>query len=189
MLLFIALAGILITAACIALFTPLLSTLFHPSPPMPGSASPATVQNTAIFGQDAWHSRVDSTEQRLAYANVSHLVSDWTSSPVVAGGIVYVGSFDGMLYAFNAAGCKGADCLPLWASRPAGQGTIVVSAPAVASGTLYIGTYNYFTGAGEVAAYAAQGCGKLDCTPLWTYTPPGQDLGYYASPSVVNGVV
>jgi outer membrane protein assembly factor BamB len=126
-LLLIGLAGVVIAAVCLALFTPLFSALFHPSSATPGSVAPATAPNTAMFGQDAWHSRVDSSEQRLAYANVSHLVSDWTSqptggslfsSPVVAGGVVYVGSFDGMLYAFNAGGCKGAeaDCAPLWTS-------------------------------------------------------------------------
>src|SRR4051794_13641983 len=42
-----------------------------------------------------------------------------TSSPAVAGGMVYVGSLDGTLYAFDAAGVQGCSgtpktCAPLW---------------------------------------------------------------------------
>jgi len=86
-LLLITLAGIVIAAMCLAVFTPLLSMLFHTSTTAPGSSLPATTQNTAMFGQDAWHSRVDPSEQRLTYANVSHLVSDWTSLPAGGGAV------------------------------------------------------------------------------------------------------
>ena len=53
------------------------------------------------------------------------------SSPAVASGVVYVGSFDGNVYAFNAT-----NGVKLW-SYPAGD--LVSSSPAVADGIVYIG--------------------------------------------------
>jgi outer membrane protein assembly factor BamB len=55
------------------------------------------------------------------------------SSPAVANGVVYVGSDDGTLYAFDAAGgtnCGGAPkiCFPLWSATTGGP---VFSSPAV----------------------------------------------------------
>src|SRR5205823_4725350 len=58
------------------------------------------------------------------------------SSPAVAAGVVYVGSDDGMLYAFpagtgTAAGCSGTPktCNPLWTTP---SGFAIGSSPAVA---------------------------------------------------------
>ncbi|MGH2493541.1 MAG: PQQ-binding-like beta-propeller repeat protein [Ktedonobacteraceae bacterium] len=59
---------------------------------------------------------------------------DRWKSPLVAsrgGGVVYVGSFDGMLYAFSAAGCQKATCDALYAS------------PAVANGVVYIASLDH----------------------------------------------
>src|SRR5437899_11176442 len=58
------------------------------------------------------------------------------STPAVANGVVYVGSTDGNLYAFQAAtGQK------IW-SAPAGAatGNWVASSPAVANGVVYVGS-------------------------------------------------
>jgi outer membrane protein assembly factor BamB len=62
------------------------------------------------------------------------------SSPGVANGVVYVGSDDGNLYAFNARGttdCSGSPklCLPLWQST---IGPAVDSSPTIANGMVYI---------------------------------------------------
>jgi len=64
------------------------------------------------------------------------------SSPAVAGGVVYVGSLDGKLYAFSASGstnCSGTPktCTPLWT---AATGTAIVSSPAVATGVVDFGS-------------------------------------------------
>ncbi len=57
------------------------------------------------------------------------------SSPAVAEGVVYVGSFDGKVYALESA--SGAF---MW-SYPTGN--MVVSSPAVAEGVLYVGSYDH----------------------------------------------
>jgi outer membrane protein assembly factor BamB len=67
------------------------------------------------------------------------------SSPAVANGLVYVGSFDHNFYAFDAAGttnCSGSSktCTPLWTAT---TGDGVNSSPAVANGRIYIGSNDF----------------------------------------------
>jgi len=57
--------------------------------------------------------------------------------PAVASGVVYVGSYDDNLYAFNAA--SGA---LLW-SAPTGNS--IFSSPAVANGVVYVGSYDHIS--------------------------------------------
>ena len=62
------------------------------------------------------------------------------SSPAVANGIVYVGSQDSKLYAFDAAGttsCSGAPktCTSLWTATTGG---VVLSSPTVVNGVVYV---------------------------------------------------
>jgi outer membrane protein assembly factor BamB len=56
-----------------------------------------------------------------------------TSRPAVANGLVYVGSEDGKVYAFDAEGCGAATCQPLFTATTAGS----PASPAVAGGELY----------------------------------------------------
>lgn len=102
-----------------------------------------------------------------------------TSSPAVAGGIVYVGAFDGRLYAFDADGCGAALCQPLWVGQTGGT---IESTPTVHKGMVYVGSDD-----GKLNVFKAAGCGKAVCKPKWT-----GDLGspaYYSSPAIANGVV
>jgi outer membrane protein assembly factor BamB len=102
------------------------------------------------------------------------------SSPAVANGIVYVGSFDGQLYTFNANGCGFSSCNPLWIGLMDNQYS-TVSSPAVANGIVYIGSEDH-----KLFAFAANGCGQNTCSPLWTATTAGAiDSG----PLVANGIV
>jgi outer membrane protein assembly factor BamB len=76
------------------------------------------------------------------------------SSPAVANGVVYVGSRDGSIYAFDAQGgthCSGTPvvCTPLWTANTGG--TIDGSSPAVANGFVYIGSQS-----GHIYAYGSQ---------------------------------
>ena len=57
------------------------------------------------------------------------------SSPAVANGLVYVGSYDGKFYAFDA-NCK-SNCQPLWSFQ---TGDVIFSSPAVANGLVYVGS-------------------------------------------------
>jgi outer membrane protein assembly factor BamB len=91
------------------------------------------------------------------------------SSPAVAKGKVYVGSF-GIVYALNAS--TGAQ---VW-RRPIGQHN-VPSSPAVANGVVYISLVNTLYGVGTILLDADTG------VSLWHY-PTG---GVNSSPIVVNG--
>jgi serine/threonine-protein kinase len=121
------------------------------------------------------------------WASVTGLVQ---SPPVVANGIVYVGSVflgGGILHAFDAAGITGCSgipkqCSPLWTSRVGG----ILSSPAVAGGRVYVGTTN-----SKLAVFDANGqsgCSGTPktCEPLWT-TAAGNSVN--SSPSVADGVV
>jgi outer membrane protein assembly factor BamB len=58
------------------------------------------------------------------------------SSPAVAGGVVYVGSYDGKIYALDAT-----SGLLIWDYQTDEK---VVSSPAVADGEVYVGSYDHF---------------------------------------------
>jgi len=99
------------------------------------------------YGPDHTGSSPDTS---ISKAAVASLVPDWTattgsvvrSSPAVANGVVYVGSGDGKLYAFDAAGSTNCtvtptSCNPLWTGT---AGNAVFSSPAVANGRVYVGS-------------------------------------------------
>jgi outer membrane protein assembly factor BamB len=110
------------------------------------------------------------------------------SSPLVAGGVVYVGSGDN-LYALDAAGtanCSGSPkiCAPLWSAATGGQ---ILSSPAVVGRVVYVGS-----GDGKLYAFDATGSthcsgSPKQCTPLWTAATGGQITTQ--APAVANGVV
>ena len=114
--------------------------------------------------------------------------SDVVSSPAVVNGVVYVGSFDHNLYAFDAAGVTGCSgtpkiCSPLWTAPTRSQ---IWSSPAVVNGIVYVGSNDdnlYAFDAGSSANCAAT---PKICSPLWT-SPTGG--GVVSSPAVANGVV
>jgi outer membrane protein assembly factor BamB len=112
-----------------------------------------------------------------------------SSSPAVAGGVVYVGSQDGALYAFDAAGVNGCSgtpvvCSPMWTSTVTGGS--IFSSPSVVGGVVYVGSND-----GNLYAFDANGntgCSgaPVTCAPLWSATTGGS-VG--SSPAVTNGVV
>ncbi len=112
------------------------------------------------------------------------------ASPVVVGGVLYIGSIAGSLYAFDAAGqtnCSGAPrvCAPLWTGQTGGP---IEGSVAVSRGVVYVGS-----GDGDLYAFDAAGqtnCSgtPLVCAPLWTGTTGGP-MQFGASPAVANGLV
>lgn len=135
-------------------------------------------RNTArgiMLGFDAAHTGLNPYEHQLNPTDVSRLTLAWSaamggpvtdggvfvSSPIVADEMVYVGSFDGTLYAFHAGGCGTgkSTCTPVWS---ASIGKIFPSV-AVANGVLYVGTSR-----NTFYAFKANGCGKAVCAPLWS---------------------
>jgi hypothetical protein len=110
-------------------------------------------------------------------------------SPAVAGGVLYIANTT--LYAFDASGsrdCPGTPgtCAPLWTAAMTGAGP-TYAAPAVADGTVYVGTWYSglyafdATGSGNCSAAAA---GKT-CAPLWHASTAS--IG--GTPAVADGVV
>jgi outer membrane protein assembly factor BamB len=114
------------------------------------------------------------------------------SSPAVANAAVYIGSEDGSLYAFSAAGTTGCSgtpktCQPLWTGATGG---LIKSSPAVANGAVYVGSED-----DNVYAFRATGsvnCSGMPktCAPLWSAATGGFN-GYFidSSPAVANGVL
>ncbi len=118
-----------------------------------------------------------------------------TSSPVVAGEMVFVGSgrrFGGPngpdhLFAFRARGCGKAVCQPI-ASFDVGPDGIETT-PAVSNGMLFASTQaspNLNT-VGVVAAFDIAACTTRLCKPLWTGVNFTE--GFMSSPVVVGDVV
>lgn len=111
------------------------------------------------------------------------------SSPTVAGGVVYIGSGLGRLFAFDAGGSNGCSgtpktCEPLW--RASVMFTMV-GTPAVAGGVLYVNG-----GQGNIYAFDAAGStgcsgAPKTCAPLWTTAATGN--ASFSSPAVAGGVV
>src|SRR5579871_5850466 len=99
--------------------------------------------NSAMFGFDLQHTHFNAAEHTLNAANVSRLVSYWTattgsyviSSPVVANGIVYIGSYDQKLYALDANTGN-----ILWVHNTKSS---IGSSPAIAQGIVYIGSNDH----------------------------------------------
>jgi serine/threonine protein kinase/outer membrane protein assembly factor BamB len=178
-----------------------------------------TARQGVMFGFDAAHTGYNPYEHTLSPGNVSHLVPLWSfitedeifSSPVVAGGIVYVGS--DQLYAFDAS-CRKA-CLPLWSFGT--EKLARYSTPAVAGGMVYVSSDKLYafdsrcrqacqplwsfpigTSAPTVAGsmvYASSNDGKFyafdascrhTCQPLWSF-PIGTFTG--SSPAVADGMI
>jgi outer membrane protein assembly factor BamB len=115
------------------------------------------------------------------------------SAPTVSGGVVYVGSIDDDLYAFDASGvtnCSGTPktCSPLWTAN---TGQSIVSSPSVANGVVYVGIGESLFSSGAVDAYDAAGVNNCSgtpktCSPLWADTTA---MGAESSPAVTNGVL
>jgi PQQ-like domain len=115
----------------------------------------------------------NTAELVLSVATVPHIGLMWTgmtagsidSSPVVAGGTVYVGTAFGRLLAYPV-GCatNGGFCQPTW--KGATNGAAIYSSAAVANGVVYI---NGAGSDGILYAYPV-GCatGGALCQPLWT---------------------
>ena len=170
-------------AAALALALMPAAALAAPAPPVATVAS-----DWPQFHNDLAHSGYNAAETTISAANVADLGVAWTgatgaqvwSSPVVADGVVYVGSYDHKLYAY-AVDCNsgGGTCTPLWTAT---AGNDIFSSPAVANGVVYVGSWD-----GNLYAYTV-GCnsGGGTCTPLWTATTGG---AIFSSPAVSNGVV
>jgi outer membrane protein assembly factor BamB len=132
-------------------------------------SSPA-VANGTVYVTDSWKGRLWAFDASCASGGgaCSPLWSgamgggqySSESSPAVAGGVVYAGSNDHKLYAFDAGGCGSKHCAPLWTGKTGGA--ILQSSPLVANGVVYIGSFD-----DRLYAFPAAGCGAAACSPTW----------------------
>jgi outer membrane protein assembly factor BamB len=162
--------------------------------------------NWSQFRADPSHSGVQPFETKINTNNVGTLNLAWTaltddavvSSPAVANGVAYVGSYDHKLYAFNATGgdnCSGVfpqfkTCPPLWTATLAGA---VTSSPAVANGVVYVKS-SAFGGIETMYAFDAGGNTNCSgspktCAPLWSAIDGVAGSEIVSSPTIVNGIV
>jgi outer membrane protein assembly factor BamB len=94
----------------------------------PVISSPAVVENTVFVGSFGRVVALDAT-------NGASLWQFPAGSPTVAGGVVYVGSSDGNLYALDAKSGEPAQRGPFPTGSP------VLSSPAVHAGVVYVGGF------------------------------------------------
>jgi outer membrane protein assembly factor BamB len=109
-------------------------------------------------------------------------------SPAVAGGVLYAGSIDHQLYAFDAAGVQGCSgvprtCAPLWT---AGTGAWIPSSPVVANGRVYVGSGDSKLYAFDAAGVTNCGGAPKTCGPMWTGLTGGS---IHSTPAVSGGTV
>jgi eukaryotic-like serine/threonine-protein kinase len=113
-----------------------------------------------------------------------------SSSPAVAGGVVYIGStdpFGGGFDAFDAAGvtnCSGTPktCTPLWSAT---TGSFDESSPTVANGEVYVDSDGLTLYAFDAAGVTNCSGTPKKCDPLWTSATKTAISG----PAVANGVL
>ena len=148
------------------------------------------------FRFDDQRNGVNKFETVLTKKNVPFLNEAWRaqlgdivdfSSPVVVGGVVYIGTVDGTLWAYPADGCGQFFCsTPLWQSTSLAQ---IRDTPAVANGVVYVGSQtDDDDNDGKLNAFSAAGCGETVCAPLWQ-GDAGPDSILESSPAVAGGVV
>ncbi|MBI2237787.1 MAG: PQQ-like beta-propeller repeat protein [Actinobacteria bacterium] len=105
------------------------------------------------------------------------------AAPVVANGVVYVGSYAGKVYAFPAdCGTGGIDCEPMWVASVGVERA--VDPLAAADGLVYVGTVMAATARplrepGTLYAFPS-GCDR-GCRPLWRLRLHGPILGLAAA--------
>jgi outer membrane protein assembly factor BamB len=164
------------------------------------SGAPATLATTEV---DWPHVRFDNNhtgyqpfETTLGKANIASASEAWEdqlgapvygSSPAVVGGVAYIGSSDGVLWAYSAGGCGGQLCTtPLWQSTSLAQ---IIDGPTVANGIVYVGSQTDIdSNDGKLNAFDAAGCNNAVCAPLWQ-GDAGPESILDSSPTVWNGLV
>jgi outer membrane protein assembly factor BamB len=182
-------------------FTACIASALIIASAVPGGAQPNSHRAAADidwpqFRFDDNHDGFNKSETAIGIQNVHSLRLDWQgqlgqlvldSSPAVSGGVVYIASKEGTLWAYPADGCGSDICTaPLWRSTTIAQ---MVDSPTVANGVVYIGSQtDANNNDGKLNAFAAEGCGQAVCAPLWQGVMGSESI-LQSSPTVANGIV
>ena len=172
-----------------------------PLPPASAASGPPVARPNASvdwpqFRFDDRHTGANPFETTLNKNNVPSLGPAWQaqlgdlvnfSSPAVVGGVAYIGSSDGQLWAYRAGGCGQFLCTrPLWHSVNLWQ---ILDSPTVANGMVYVGSQTSAdSNDGKLDVFSAGGCDKPVCAPLWRGLA-GTESILESSPAVASGVV
>jgi Tol biopolymer transport system component len=171
----------------LAVTVPTSSPSAQSIPPIPpGVGTSIGPEDWAQFGGSAEHLGVNAAETAIGLGTVTSFHETWRSSvgdeallgqsPAVVGDQLFVGGFDGNLYAFRAKGCGSSVCAPEWSGNTGGP---IRSTPAVDLGAVFIGSTK------GLFAFPASGCGSSSCTPLWEGATGGAPIEF--SSPVVEG--
>ncbi len=164
-LLFLTVAALIGTILIVSLGTVLPA-------PHPGKALADSPADWPMMGYDpAWtgyNSGETSLTPSLRLAWAYETQGAISGSPAVAGGMLYVGSLDGKLYALDARTGEFR-----WSFATGGQ---IWSSPAIANGIVYFGSYDHIVYALNATTGAL----------VWSYQTG--DI-VFASPVVANGIV
>jgi polyvinyl alcohol dehydrogenase (cytochrome) len=161
----------------------------------PCGARPSASGEWPVYGHDLANTRDQTRERAIGPSAAPSLSAAWVfstasygdtsafqSTPVVAGGCVFVGSTAGDLYAINASSGK-----LVWEHRltvPAGFGGAIVGAAAVYH-------HEVIWLVNETGRPYAIALDRSTGAVLWNSAPLIDSSGYYtnASPTVANGLV
>jgi outer membrane protein assembly factor BamB len=166
------------------------------APHLPAGALTRATVDWPQFRFDDNHTGFNQLETTLNRQNVPNLQLAWQaqlgnlvdfSSPAVVGDTVYIGSTDGVLWAYPASGCGQSLCTtPLWKSISLAQ---IIDSPTVVNGIVYVGSQTDFNNNdGRLNAFDANGCGQAVCSPLWQGLAGAQSI-LQSSPAVSGGIV
>ncbi|HLZ64512.1 MAG TPA: PQQ-binding-like beta-propeller repeat protein [Ktedonosporobacter sp.] len=144
-------------------------------------ADPSLSSVSAMFGYDLQHTHCNPAERILSPANVARLVPYWTTSAgwllgalTLAHGVLYAGTQDGKLCAFNARSGQ-----LLWTASTSAS---ISSSPAVAT---LPGGHNalVYIASADGNVYA---CDTATGRTVWTAQMGGHN---YSSPAIANGIL
>ena len=176
--------GIVLSALGLLLVTGVMVALPHPKTIQ--AANTVTAGDWPMYMHDVGRSSNNSTETIINQSSAPQLKQHWAysegaaifSQPVVAGGLIYWGSFDGYEHATNLSGQQ------VWSQKLGGTVTTcapvkpfgIVSSAAVVNGVVYVGSWDH----------NVYGLDAKTGTKLWSY-PTGSAID--SSPAVAHGVV
>lgn len=153
------------------------------SPPADYNGVLYTSSGLAGFNLDAY----SPTSGALLWRGAGNACCGSAGTPAVAGGVAYVASLDGNLYAYAAtakkANCSGTpvSCKPLWTAAIGGASHVAQSSAVVTGGVVYV------SAEANLYAFKAGGCGAATCTPLWISARSEVDPN--STPAVSGGMV
>jgi outer membrane protein assembly factor BamB/lysophospholipase L1-like esterase len=148
--------------------------------PAPFHASSPTIDGNRVFIGSAYNKLValDANTGNEVWFGITN-GSIAFSNPTASNGVVYTGSFDNDLYAFDEnCNTAGGPCAASWVGV---TGAAITSSPAISNGHVYVTSTDGF-----LYSYATAGCVGQLCPEEWKFQSGGP---ISSSPASANGVI